>query len=110
MVVTMPKIEKNYIKSNTKWLQLIASRDQTLIRKDTSDEVWNLTIYIHGCSLEFTASGEDFVNLFTKEEALQRVEEFEEMMEAENKDYFHDTLEHLLALVQRKTDTTLAGV
>lgn len=95
----MPIIKQDYIKSETKWIQMVAAKGQDQPAQGKNGlPVWYITICVNGMELEFIASEGFHPIPFSQEQALRRITEFEKTMNAENKAYVHSLVEkHLLA-------------
>lgn len=90
----MPTITQDHIRSETKWITMVASKDETVPIRNR-DRSWYLTIYINGTELDFIASEGRMLH-FTQEEAIHRVKEFEHIVLAENKHYVHSLVDKFL--------------
>lgn len=90
----MPKLTSSTIVSDTKWIKLVATRIAVASThaRESVNENWYLTIYVSGVELEFRAVEGPKTCLFTQQEALRRVQEFEKQVYAEGKDLIQEAV------------------
>lgn len=96
----MPTSTQDRIKSETRWIQMHAARYEASELKDP-ERRWYLVIYINGTHLEFCAC-EGNILLFTADEALHRIKEFESTMNAENQNYVQSLMGKAINLLTQK--------
>jgi len=98
----MPRSTNDEIVSETTWITLRAAPEPDFKSELGRRRNWHLTIHVSGIELEFVAVEGGTWHSFSKDEAWQRVKEFEHIMSSENLTYMHAQFSKFLKFLSKQ--------